>query len=183
MEKKMAAATGKFIIVTGPESTGKTTIAEKLAVHFQGKLYPEYARNYIEKLNRNYTYSDIEAIARYQYQQYELFVQDKKLSIFDTYLIITKVWFIWHASKYPVWLDKAIEQTSNALYLLCSPDIEWIPDNVRENGGAARLELFKQYTRELQYYGLNYQIITGQGDIRNENALHIAANYLKKENV
>jgi nicotinamide riboside kinase len=54
------------IAVTGPESTGKTTLAKQLAEHFSGQYIPEFAREYVEKLSDHYTYEDVEIIANHQ---------------------------------------------------------------------------------------------------------------------
>ena len=59
----------KKIVITGPESTGKTTLAEALAQKLNALLIPEYARSYVEGLNRPYTYSDVEMIAQHQLEE------------------------------------------------------------------------------------------------------------------
>ncbi|MBN2487311.1 MAG: ATP-binding protein [Bacteroidales bacterium] len=174
----MERTTPKIIIVTGPESTGKTTIARSIAVNYNVSLVPEYAREYIEGLGRNYNYNDILHIAKFQHGQYNACLTENKNCIIDTYLIITKIWFLWHSGNYPNWLDNAIAQTKGAMYLLCSPDIEWVPDKVRENGGEARNMLFETYRNELIKFGLNYCIVSGQGAERDYNAGFFAEKYL-----
>ena len=54
------------IAVTGPESTGKTTLAMQLADLFNGQYIAEFAREYVEKLPAHYTFDDVEAIAKTQ---------------------------------------------------------------------------------------------------------------------
>jgi NadR type nicotinamide-nucleotide adenylyltransferase len=180
MEKEMENPGENLIIVTGPESTGKTTLAQALAGKYKAELYPEYAREYVQNLNRDYEFADILKIAEYQYNQFKEFQSGNKIAIFDTYLIITKVWFLWHSNTYPDWLDKAIKNTKGALYLLCAPDIAWIPDSVRENGGEARKQLFDTYRKELENYGLTYKIVTGCDNDRFENAVSFVESYLKQ---
>ena len=53
----------KHIVITGPESTGKTELCEKLATHYQTVCIPEYAREYILTLDRPYNYDDVLHIA------------------------------------------------------------------------------------------------------------------------
>jgi nicotinamide riboside kinase len=174
--------TGKnLIIVTGPESTGKTTIAQFLANMYSADYYPEYAREYIQNLDRNYNYTDIHTIAEFQYKQFLEYQKKNKLSIFDTYLIITKIWFQWHSKTYPAWIDDALLKTRGALYLLCATDIDWIPDMVRENGGDARELLFEMYRKELESFGLDYRIITGNNELRLKNASEFVDIYLKQK--
>jgi nicotinamide riboside kinase len=180
MEKTMETTGFCSIIVTGPESTGKTTIATALAENFSGILVPEYARNYVEGLNRPYNYSDICKIAEWQYSQMKHYMREgaDRLVIFDTYLIISKIWLLWFNGIYPEWIDNAIRESGNCLYLLCATDIEWEPDNVRENGGEARERLFREYQAELEKFKLNYRIVSGYGDKRISNALQFVDEYL-----
>jgi len=64
-------------------------------------------------------------------------------------------------------------------YLLCNTDIEWIPDNVRENGGQMREILFERYKQELILYNVDFQIVTNKNQIRLQNAFDIIDNVLK----
>ncbi|HAH25128.1 MAG TPA: ATPase [Prolixibacteraceae bacterium] len=155
------------IAVTGPESTGKTTLAHQLADRYKGQYIPEFAREYVEKLPLHYTYADVEAIAKIQVQQYQATTTDTgQLFIFDTWLIITKVWFNWVFGKTPNWLEDEILNCPIDLFLLCLPDLPWEPDPVRENGGENRLKLFDLYKNELQHYGFNFVEIGGIGEAR-----------------
>lgn len=53
--------------------------------------------------------------------------------------------------------------------MLCKPDLPWIDDGVRENGHR-REYFFDRYRKELEYYGIRYSIIEGQGSDRIFNA-------------
>lgn len=167
------------IVITGPESTGKTTLSGTLAARLKGILVPEYARSYIEQLGRPYTYQDLENIARYQIRQ------EEKLSagagngiiVMDTWLILTKVWFDVVYGKVPGWVDEYIRSSDIALFLVCRPDLPWIPDPVRENGGEMRDVLFKRYCSEIEYYGFRYGIVGGEGDSRWKNAMRLLQNH------
>jgi nicotinamide riboside kinase len=67
------------VVISGPESTGKTTLAKDLASHYQTVYVYEYARDYIENLDRPYTYRDVVHIARKQLQiEKEMLRQDRK---------------------------------------------------------------------------------------------------------
>ncbi len=160
------------IVITGPESTGKTTLATQLAERFGGLYVPEYAREYVEQLRGHYTFADVENIARKQIEQY---VQAKESSVefvfFDTWLIITKVWFEWVFGRVPEWLEDAMGSCQVDLYLLCLPDLPWEADPVRENGGENRLKLFNQYRNELIRRKLPFVEIGGTNDVRLNNAI------------
>jgi NadR type nicotinamide-nucleotide adenylyltransferase len=164
----------KRIVVTGPESTGKTNIASFLAEKFNSVWVPEYARYYIENLKEKYDYSDLESIARKQVEDYHYYTGSTNgLVIFDTWLIITKVWFWKVYKKYPNWLQESIDNLKIDLYLLCAPDIEWTADPVRENRGVIRELLFKAYEQEIIKTGVSYGIVSGSGKKRYDEAERI----------
>ena len=161
------------IVITGPESTGKTELSEELATKLHGKWIPEYARGYVEKLGRPYNFEDLEIIARYQIQQeYDASaIAGGGILIFDTWLIIMKVWFEVVYGKSPVWIEEYILNSNIDIFLVCSPDLPWVADQVRENGGEMRNRLFERYCREIEKYGFKYEIVEGSGEDRLNNAL------------
>ena len=167
-------------MVTGPESTGKTNIANYLADKFQGIWVPEYARYYVENLKSNYDYKDIETIAKKQVEDYHYYSgKGSSLVIFDTWLIITKIWFKVVYKKYPLWIDERIKDLKIDLYLLCSPDLQWQPDPVRENAGNMRQKLFQTYEKEIRNTGVPFGIVSGHGEVRFKIAEGHVRNFLK----
>jgi len=163
----------KKIAITGPESVGKSILSNQLGQHFRGHVVKEYARSYVEGLTGVYTYSDVENIAKHQILEYNnAAFLDVQYVFFDTFLIITKVWFEYVYNRIPKWLDKEIVKHPMDLYLLCAPDLPWIADGVRENPNV-RQELFNLYEKELNSYGFNYQIVSGEGTSRIECAIEL----------
>jgi len=180
MEKRSERAITR-IVVTGPESTGKTNISDHLAKYFNALWIPEYARYYVSNLQNKYNYSDIVNIAQKQIDDYIKFSSGKSgLIIFDTFLIITKVWFDEVFHRYPSWLDQNIQELKIDLYLLCAPDIPWKSDTVRENGGIKREYLFNRYRDEIEKLNLPYFIISGSGSERYDSAVKLVEKFLKK---
>ena len=161
------------IVITGPESTGKTALAQKLAEAYDTVWMPEFARTYVEKLGRPYDYDDVVVIARHQIEQEERLALQGNLQILflDTWLILTKVWFDLVFEECPEWLIEKIKSSRVDLFLVCSTDIEWVADSVRENGGARREELLKTYCQEIKSFGFNYELVSGLGEARLANAL------------
>jgi len=170
------------IILTGPECTAKTTLTVDLANRFGTIYIAEYAREYIENLKRQYTYDDVVNIAMKQVELMETFSNKSgELLFLDTYLIITKIWFIRVFGTMPEWINAEIQKTKNDLYLLCKPDIPWKPDSVRENGGEMREILYQEYENELKLAGLHYAIVDGQGSERLNTAVKIVKEFLSKK--
>jgi len=180
MEKR-TEQTIKRVVLIGPESTGKTELAEYLSKKFRTTFVPEYARSYVENLIRPYSYSDVEHIALKQLELEKEYEKDaNNILFYDTFLIITKVWFDVVYNKRPFWIDKHIKNSKINLYLLCNTDLPWIDDPVRENGGKMREKLFDIYQKELDNYNFNYEIVTGVGEERYHNAFEIVNKFLEK---
>ena len=156
--------------IIGPESTGKSTLARYLAKRYKGVLVTEYAREYMEALDRPYTMADVETIAKHQIQQLQEIASNPSprtahLYVFDTELIVTKVWFEYKYGACPDWLEQALRTYPMDMYLLCYPDIKWEPDPVRENP-EIRLQLFKHYENEIQQLDIPYYIIKHSAHVR-----------------
>ena len=148
--------------VIGPESTGKSTLARYLARRYKGTCVPEYARGYVERKGRTeLSYEELCEIARHQIDEMETVAASRSpFTVFDTELIVTKVWFDYAFGRVPEWLEEAIERYKMDVYLLTKPDIPWVADPARSNGGdAIRQELFERYEREIQALGVPYYII------------------------
>lgn len=162
----------KTIVITGAESTGKSTLTEQLAHQFNAPFIPEIAREFVQNLNRKYTYHDVEQIAVLQVEHLKNIKQISSPYVFiDTWLIITKVWFEFVYHKTPDWLIGEIRNTKIDLFLVCDTDLPWIYDPVRENGGKNRRILHNLYIENIVASGFNYKVVTGTGNERFTNAL------------
>ncbi len=161
-----------IIALTGAESTGKSTLAEALAKHYNVPFVPEYARDYVRNIHRKYTFEDVELISRQQIEQYEKFVsENRSIVILDTWLLITKVWFDVVFHQVPVWLEESIQKYKINLFLVCDTDLPWEADDVRENGGERRNKLQERYISEIRNNNFPYQVINGVGNMRVQNAV------------
>jgi NadR type nicotinamide-nucleotide adenylyltransferase len=171
------------VVLTGPECTGKTTLTNQLARHFNAPFVPEYARHYIAGLDRRYDYHDVLHIAKKQLRQHnDFYLKNHTLVFFDTYLIITKVWMDVVFKHHPAWIDVELSSNTIDLYLLCNTDIAWIADPVRENGGEMRGKLFEIYKNELNRFRCNYEIISGAGIHRLRQAVKAVDKLLHNNN-
>jgi NadR type nicotinamide-nucleotide adenylyltransferase len=159
------------IAVTGPESTGKTTLSAALAKHYNTVYVPEYARIYLEKNGPAYTYNDVEEIALGQIKsEEEITAQAIDLLISDTELIVIKIWMEHKFGKIPGWLERRISDSSYDLYLLCDIDLPWELDPLREHP-QLREYFFKVYKNELERRNYPFRIISGESDERLNSAI------------
>ena len=124
----------KKIAVIGPESTGKSTLCEQLALQFQTEWVPEFARNYLLEIRRPYTYEDLLYIAEGQVQVEDRMVNSVKSEFvfIDTEMYVMKVWCEYVFKKcHPFVLDEIVKRSYDA-YLLCNTDLPWVADELRE---------------------------------------------------
>ena len=178
MEKSMADnSINRVFFITGAESTGKSTLTGELAKRFGAVGVPEYARTYLESINRPYNYSDVETIARHQI---DLIYRNrqKPLVFFDTCLIILKIWFREVYFRVPQWLEEEIPKAGQGIYLLCEPDLPWQYDPLRENP-FRREYLSEQYEQELKAAGFTYFRVFGTGEERVRRAMDSISGLIK----
>jgi NadR type nicotinamide-nucleotide adenylyltransferase len=172
----------KKIAITGPESTGKSNLAKQLAEHFQTVYVPEFARDYINGLSRPYNQDDILHIAENQLMNERKAIGNANGFLFcDTELIVTKVWSMHKYKNCHPWILKQIEKNPYDLYLLCNVDLPWEFDVQREHPHLRRF-FFEWYQKELENYGFNYKIVSGQGEQRIQNAINIVNHFFSDRN-
>lgn len=161
----------KRIAITGPESTGKSTLAQQLAAHYQTAWVPEFARTYIAHLNRSYTLADLESIAAGQLElQRVAETQKPEILITDTELLVIKIWSENAFGTCPAWILEKFKEQSFDLYLLMDVDLPWEPDPQREHPHL-RNHFFQLYEAQLQHYGFPYKVISGTNKQRFQAAL------------
>ncbi|MFT3884054.1 MAG: ATP-binding protein [Flavobacteriales bacterium] len=168
------------IVITGPESSGKTTLAKALAAHYGTCWVQEAARSYLEaKAEPGATYAYVEAdllaIARLQVQMEEncaasIAQNGPQLLICDTDLITIRIWGEEKYGRSDSWIVEAIEQRPCDLWLLCAPDMPWEPDPLRENPDD-RDRLFAVYERTLRQLGKLYLVVRGDHAKRMQEAV------------
>jgi nicotinamide riboside kinase len=163
----------KFVI-TGPESTGKTSIAGQLGLKFSIPVINEFAVDYLKKSGGKYNYTDLLKIARGQIRSEEKLINDinSEYLLCDTDLITIKIWSMVKYKKVNKEILAEIEKRHYDHYILCYPDIEWEYSEFRENPND-RDVLYRLYEEELKFYNKNYSVLTGKGDERIENAYKI----------
>jgi len=140
----------KILVVTGPESTGKSVLAEALGQALHAPVVPEFARYYLQHLNRPYGQADLQTIARGQ----SLWIAHHRATAGE-WLVVDTDWTVlqvWESYKYKplryCWPKGYGAVETPYRYLLCAPDFPWAPDPLREHP-EARAELFGWYQKVL----------------------------------
>lgn len=159
------------ICLYGPESTGKTTLAPRLARHFDTLYVPEYGRTYCEQYGLSLEMHDLVAIGRtHAALTQALLRQCNQRLILDTDPIMTAVWADMLFQQRDPWFD-AFHDTAD-LYLLLDIDLPWIDDGTRFFGEKDQRQRFFDLSRaELERRGLNYRIIGGTPEQRFGHAI------------
>lgn len=138
----------KKIVIIGPESTGKSTLCEQLAKHYNTAWCEEYAREYLNQHGKEYSYEDLLTIAKGQLQLEEqaIFKAANNLLFIDTNMYVMQVWceFVFNKCHQFI-LDEIVERKYD-LYLLCNIDLPWSYDPLREYPDEQpRVELYRMY--------------------------------------
>ena len=151
------------IIVTGTESSGKTTLCKALSKHYNLPFTKEFAREYLTDLGKNYLQEDLLEIAKGQLENEQLITNNQQISLHDTDLITLKIWSDYKYGSCNNWILEQIEKqkVENRFYLLCKPDLKWDYDPLRENP-TNRNELLEIYKQELENLGHKFLIIKGE---------------------
>ena len=169
----------KKIAVIGPESTGKSELCQQLAAHYQTEWVPEFARFYLDRLNRPYEQHDLKAIAEGQ-----LTWEDDKASyardflFCDTNLIVIKIWSDHKYGNTDPWIEEQLALRQYDYYLLNNIDLPWRPDPQREHP-QLRKHFFDTYQGYLDQYHLPFSIVSGIEEDRKKSAISALESFFR----
>ncbi len=170
------------IAITGPESSGKTYLAEYLHQQFQSSLVLEYAREYLQETSPEYHYEDFKNMAQGQWQNMCDAKLSKELTIFDTDMVVFHVWSNVKYNRVEPWLEKMVKNQPVDVYFLCYPDLKWEYDELREYPNEEeRIRLFEMYVEVLDMFNCSYQIVKGNEQERVEFCLSEVRKMLENE--
>ena len=158
------------VCVTGPESTGKTTLAKRLAAWAGAPWVPEASRVYAERVGRALLATDVEPIAREH-----MVLADRGIaqaatlgarSLFlDTDLVSTVIYARHYYGAVPRWIERDARTRLAHLYLLCDVDVPWVRDGIRDRP-TDRREMFGLFRRALARRGAVVVIVRGDWSAR-----------------
>jgi HTH-type transcriptional regulator, transcriptional repressor of NAD biosynthesis genes len=180
------------LCLLGPESTGKSRLADTLAAHFSAPMMPEYGRRFdIDHMQgedgnakgQNWTEADLVLLANTHIAMREALIRDAgapeagALLIEDTDIIQTAIWAEFLLGARSPALEEMIAGAALAdHYLVLSADVQWIDDGVRYAGDDnVRRWFFEDAITRLQKLGLSYDIIEGTDwAVRTARAIDVA---------
>jgi NadR type nicotinamide-nucleotide adenylyltransferase len=190
----------KKIVIIGPESTGKSTLCELLAQHYNTQWCPEFAREYLLTNGMDYSYDDLLTIAKGQlaleeeYSQavvsssdlvastdYQLSTTNSKLFFIDTDMYVMKVWCEFVFGKCHKWILDQLAKRKYDLYLLCNIDLPWVKDELREYPDLEKREkLYSIYKNLMENQTVPWVDISGDYEQRLQKAITATDKILSK---
>ena len=182
----------KKIVVIGPESTGKSTLCEQLAQHYETTWCPEFAREYLLTNGKNYDFDDLLTIAKGQLvleDEYSATLEENSLPMLedgghlplfiDTDMYVMKVWceFVFENCHRFI-LDEIVKRKYD-LYLLCNTDLPWVKDELREYPDIkSRKKLYAIYKDLMINQAVPWMDISGSYEERLQRAIVAVDNLL-----
>ncbi|NLD00092.1 MAG: AAA family ATPase [Gammaproteobacteria bacterium] len=136
----------KVVVVTGPESAGKSSLCQALSKRFNAPMVSEYVREFIEQQQRDTCYADISSIAEQQlHNELTARTQCPSLLLLDTNLLSNKLWSDVLFAQSPAWIEAALlEQHYDLIALLSPAGIAWQADPQRCQPELAQRQQFHQ---------------------------------------
>lgn len=160
------------IAFTGPESTGKTTLAHWTANFFALPYVSEFAREYLEH-KLQYQEADLVIMAQ---KQAEMWPQGALVA--DTEMHVFQIWSQEKYSRLDARISAQLDQQVFDHYFLCAPDIPWEEDPMRENP-FDRERLFTIYEKALMTHQRTFTVLKGDLQARQEVIKVIISSLLK----
>jgi HTH-type transcriptional regulator, transcriptional repressor of NAD biosynthesis genes len=161
------------VAILGAESTGKTTLAQNLARHFNTVWVPEFARDYLAAKGVVCLLEDMPVIAQGQVESEERLAREaNRLLICDTELITTSLWHERYWGWCPAWLSELAEARASrySLFLLSDSTLPWIDDGLRDSPDH-RGWFDERFLRILRAQALPYVVLSGSYEQRTAAAI------------
>jgi len=156
------------VAITGPESCGKTTLADALSVYFDAPLISEYARTFLESSKGFYDQKDLDKIAQGHLEN--MILSQNSINIIDTDFVVLQIWSQEKYGNVSEFISNQVNANHFDLHILCAPDIPWEQDDLRENPEDREL-LFERYKLALIQAKKKFIIVKGSHESRIEKSV------------
>ena len=154
------------VVLTGSESTGKTTLATQLAAHYNVEFVPEFVREFAERKGGPIAMSDHGPIAHGQIALENQYAERAGNLLFqDADLLSTVAYCHHYFGSCPKWIEEEAVKRRPQLYLLAHIDIPWVADGIRDRG-EQREEMHALFVNTLTRLNAPFVTIEGLGDTR-----------------
>jgi HTH-type transcriptional repressor of NAD biosynthesis genes len=175
------------VCLVGAESTGKTTLAQSLAEHYQTLWVPEYGREYsAQKLAREGGYfwrsEEFAHVAQTQCEREdEAARRANKVLICDTDAFATSIWHRrYHDDRSPEVECIVAAHRRPDLYLLTDVSTPFVQDGTRD-GEAIREWMHQTFVEELIAQQRTYLLLTGPLQKRFDTAMEIIDHLMEED--
>jgi NadR type nicotinamide-nucleotide adenylyltransferase len=162
------------IVITGSESTGKTTLAGMLADRYGTVATPEFSREYADARGAPLDRHDVEPIAVGQIAAEDRWMRraQRGLLFLDTDLFSPVVYGRHYYGSLQPWIERVAVERRGDLYLLLDIDVPWVHDSIRDRADQ-RAEMHGLFRGVLERHGLSHVAINGGWSQRFERAVEI----------
>lgn len=162
----------KHVVITGAESTGKTTLTQALSGYYGEPWSGEFVRDYVAKIQRPLTKDDLTAIAEGQFKIENLGQKKAQRCSFHDTNILSSILYAKHYFDTEIeWVNDAFLRRHYDLYLLCMPDVPWVADEGQRDSVEARDTLHKKFKESLDTLQLPYIEVSGDPVARMRTAV------------
>jgi NadR type nicotinamide-nucleotide adenylyltransferase len=168
LDPRVYATLVRKVALVGTESTGKSTLAERLARETGALWTHEYGRELWEAQGLEGSFADYLRIAGRQLEREQLARPHARAFLFcDTNAWTTLQWSLRAFGTADARLHELVDRTiADYTWVLCADDFGWVQDGTRElaDGKARRFQ--EQQQRDLRRRGVDYLVAGGTIDER-----------------
>ncbi|MFQ3224060.1 MAG: NadR type nicotinamide-nucleotide adenylyltransferase [Lentimonas sp.] len=163
----------KRIVITGAESTGKSTLAQALSGYYGEPWTDEFVRSYVKQLSGDLGAHDLEPIAAGQLALEDAALKTaQRLVIHDTNILSSIIYANYYFDAVLDGVNDCFLERDYSLYLLCLPDIPWVADEGQRESPEARDQLHALFKDSLDILQIPYVEVHGSEDERMMQAVH-----------
>lgn len=169
----------KLVCFIGPESTGKSFMAKKMAKKYKTEFVPEVARELIT--SNDFNREETIMIGRAQTERvFQKARKANKILFCDTDLITTQIYSRHYLKVVPPLLNELEKMVEYDLYFLFDVDVPWVKDGLRDlSDEKKRMEMYEIFKSELKRRNILYVKIQGDWDEREKIIVRELAKLMK----